>query len=316
MQPWDKSCASLREQLDAWLHNYSTELEIRCFTPRQANRFCCATRLWHCWRHHWQQAVQASQAQTCDGTSVAEHLLNGRKHDGSGNLGGNPLRDVVLACAVQNRDPQATEYFSREYHDWSLRMAGAIHTRHAAHDDWYHDLVDRLAGYTNPPGKLGQFVGRCSLKTWLGTVVKNYVRGLPAAVAQSDDDEQQQERAAAGSATDELLSRECLQLFERRIAQAVAELPPDDRSLLYFAFVEQVPGIDLARMFGVDPGTITRRKTKALGRTNELLTQDESAQRGTYRDCLEQLFSGAQRQQFGEALCRALSEQAAGKVIA
>jgi RNA polymerase sigma-70 factor (ECF subfamily) len=53
--------------------------------------------------------------------------------------------------------------------------------------------------------------------------------------------------------------------FEAAFAAAVADLAPRERSLLRQHLVERLSGEDLARLHGVDSGTISRR----LGRARE-----------------------------------------------
>ena len=198
MTPWDHGCRKLAGLLDQW---YSRYFETVCrrdvAREEQDERLPYLSRLWQCVGYHWQDANRSAEEGAADAgvaekaapekgaaekgpvdlQTVVEEIESGRGFRGGGRLGGNPLRDVVLAVAMVHKDDAATRTFEDEYLSFSKGMAGKFHPRLAEDtDEWWYDLLDHLAGYTNPPGKLDRFYGRCALRNWLGTVVWNFLR--------------------------------------------------------------------------------------------------------------------------------------------
>jgi RNA polymerase sigma factor (sigma-70 family) len=316
MEPWPDGCAGLVRQLEQWLVEYSRPLcgtLVTAAHPAQAAYF---QRLWDCWSYHWKRGLAESATGAVDGWRVAEGLRAGRDVLTGGQLGGDVLRDVVLAEAVLRKEEKATQCFHDEYHDFAVRQAGSVQRAFAIDLDWWGDLMNRLAGYTNPPekpGKLATFRGKCGLRNWLATVVKNHVRGLrpPAGT-----DAEQLDRLACRSQPEEaLISAECLQLLRSLLQHALDRLDARDRLLLLLLFSDNRKGTEAAAILGIAPGNISRRKEKALDILRKQLergTSDDPKQGRQWRDCLGHLLAGAERLTFGQALVAALEETRTG----
>ncbi|MBN2293281.1 MAG: hypothetical protein JXM70_12695 [Pirellulales bacterium] len=128
-----------------------------------------------CLRYHWKQAVVDNGEVTS--AAVAEHLQEGRGYRRGGQLGGDPMRDVVLAEAMTARDGRAPTVFEADYYGFSCGLAGRLNRRLVDNpDEWWNEFLDHLAGYSKQPGRLEKFAGRCGLQNWLGTVLWNFLR--------------------------------------------------------------------------------------------------------------------------------------------
>ena len=137
MAPWDVASGRLLETLAGWLGAYSRDLcgdEVNLNEPRSIAYLC---RLWRCWSHHWRRAADRI-GQPVDGHQVAESLI--RRQGEQSHLASDPLRDVVLAEAVLQRDPQATETFQSSFEQ-------IISSKFARSDRQWNDFANQLAGY-------------------------------------------------------------------------------------------------------------------------------------------------------------------------
>jgi len=302
MNPWPQACRRLAECLDRWLGEYSAVLCAAPVRPDGAGyrRFVC--RLWRCWGHHWRQAAAAPPEGRADGAEVASQIRAGRGYRRGGKLGGDPLRDVVLAVAVQLKDNRATGHFQADYYDFSRGIAGGVHHRFARDpDEWWNDFMDHLAGYTRPPGKLERFFGRCALRNWLPTVLWRFLRRrrLP-----EGDGDLPAGHAAPPAAEADLDGN--VQLFSEVVLAAITQLDGPDKLLLRSLFVDQSELKNVALELRVHPGTAGRRRDRAIEHLCELIEQRvaERGQQQVWQECLEHL--GTNPRDFAAALCAIL----------
>jgi RNA polymerase sigma factor (sigma-70 family) len=233
--------------------------------------------------------------------------------DGKGQLGGDPLRDVVLAEAMLQGEPSALAAFSREYRQFAVGQAAKLQPRFRSDDDWWHDLLTELQGQLKPPGKLARFHGRCSLRNWLGTVVRNF---LYTRISQStregahtvpiDADDGREIGAGDEGPEQILISRECHDLLAQRVRQALDILDAEAAALLQLLFVEQLPGKEIAGLLGIHPGNVTRRKEQAL-RSLESALRENPTRSEAFAACLEHLLATDGRRDFAAALFDALA---------
>ena len=75
--------------------------------------------------------------------------------------------------------------------------------------------------------------------------------------------------AIAGSATpsEQLIERE----LAERVREAMAQLPEDDREILLMRNYEELSNQEVAQVLGIEPGTASKRYTRALLRVREVL---------------------------------------------
>jgi len=106
-----------------------------------------------CLWYHWEEAIaKAPQDELVDGCNVAEAIADGRSHADDSELGGDVLRDTVLAAAIVLRNTAAIELFEREFKPkctkWAqIRLEDSLD----AHPDWWGDFLHSLAGYAKHP---------------------------------------------------------------------------------------------------------------------------------------------------------------------
>ena len=288
MNPWEAGCTRLDEQLDGWLAEYSEPLCERVVSADQPDHPTYCGRLWCCWGHHWRQAAETAPEHRIDGSDVADQIRSGRGYAGGGQLGGDPLRDVVLAVAMVLKDNRATSRFQSDYFESSRRLAGKVNRRFFLDpDDWWNEFLDFLAGYTKPPAKLDRFIGKCALRNWLPPVLWNFLRRRPLPEGADPNDLKE----GRHSPVDDMARRECVDLFAKLVKQALDELPSEDRLLLSMMYVDELKQKEVAQVIRVHPGQISRRHARAIERFQELVANysADGRQEDAYQDCADYL---------------------------
>ena len=305
MNPWPEGVAMAIRHLQSWSEEYAPQLGVASLVQQPDNLL---QRLWICWRHHWQQAVEMAADGRADGQEVAQRIRTGQGYRRGQQLGGDSLRDVVLAEAVLARDPAATACFEEEYKSFCIKQGRKVNPQvDQDPDDFWCGLLDRLAGYSSPPGKLAQFVGRCGLRNWLGRTANNFACDYPPQLTSSGSEV---EDVIGPTPPDESPETdECLKLLAQFVRQALDDLPSEDRLVLYLVHVDQLPGKEVAKVFGIAAGNVSRRKEKATDRLRVAMEGHATASERQcgYRDCLELLTQHRNWQRFGELLASELT---------
>ncbi len=304
MQPWDEGCGRLSVQLGDWTADYSALVCDETVADGHPGHTNYLTRLWGCWSHHWEQAAGN---EPIEGSLVAQQIQSGQGYQRGKSLGGDPLRDVVLAVAMTDKENRAAQQFEADYFEYAKNLSGKVNPRFRDDaDDWWNEFLDYLAGYTKPPGKLHRYVGKCALRNWLGTVLWNFLRRrpLPAGANMEEPIPTNPEQTV-----EEIAQSECVELFGEIIEAALAELDPQERLLLALLYIDGLKGKEAAAILGVHPGQITRKREAALTRLRELTAQHATAMErsDSFQDCLE-LLPGSQAD-FATALIEALKRQ-------
>lgn len=163
------------------------------------------------------------------------------------------LSDEALLAACGVGDGAALGELFDRHHEVVYRFLGRLA---GAGDADLDDLVQ--ATFVELRRSAGAFRGRSTMRTWLlgiaANVARHHVRGearrrsmvanaaaLPqGAVARPDDSAEQRELLA-------------------RVGEAVAELPHDLRVAFVMCDLEEVPGVEVARVLGLREGTLWRR---------------------------------------------------------
>jgi RNA polymerase sigma factor (sigma-70 family) len=322
MNPWQEGCDRLVEQLHGWLAEYVRALGLAVVTAAHPHAAGYLRRLWACWGYHWKIAA-AEASGGIDGAEVAERLRGGLGWLGDGRLGGDVLRDVVLAEAMLRHDNAALDCFEREYRSYAIRIAGTVRPDLAACPDWWNELLDRLAGVSEPPGKLERFLGRAGLQNWLGTVVRRFLwdrsRRDPAEGERAEPVEELPAPAGRGQPAETLISDECLELFQGLLHGAFGRMQPRERLLLFLHYAEGLSGKEVAAILRIHPGNVSRSKERALEQLRTELLPEEAAlagRAGTYEECLQHLLGGSARRSFAGVLTEALRQATEAEVRA
>lgn len=259
-----------RLELNYRFDRYWQDLFQRSMTAADPRRTRYLKRMSGVWAHHWNTAIEQSRSRYASGLRVIRRIRAGKGYARGGVLGGDPLRDVVLAEAVQNREPSARTIFEQQYKgsilDSATRVDGRINDYW---DDWWHDFSVWLFGDADPPGKLLRFGGKCGLSNWLDTVARRYVfaelkkrrRTVPLDSC-----------AEPAVFADQVAEDDFLAKLRADIQQALDQLPARQRCVLVMVYFEDRPQIDVARVLGVHKGQVTRIKQKALGKMRSFLS--------------------------------------------
>jgi hypothetical protein len=217
-----------------------------------------------------------------------------------GELGGvkvraNLLRDVVLAQALQLREPRAAAVFEVEFMP-VVRSIARHNGGERAIDAVENFAADLILPREGREPRIATYQGRTTLAHWLGPVVTNawrteLRRRKPEMPILFEPDGRESPTARLQPA-DEL--DQCEDLL-RPIFLAVGRLlDPEDRLLLQMLLLDSVPQKDLARSLGLNSGTITRRRQRAvetiLGGTRRLASQCQQPRQA--QDCLGLVLAG------------------------
>ncbi len=306
MTPWEQGCMTLEEQIDRWLKEYSAGVCEEVVTRRHAAHAVFVGRLWGCWSYHWHQAADRAPRRRIEGPHVAEQIRAGRGWLRGGRLGGDPLRDTVLAVAMPLGDDRAVACFQSEYFDFLRRLAGKQRQRfYQDPDAWWNEFLDHLAGYTQPNPRLARFQGRSGLRNWLGTVLWYFLRRrdkTPAHRTQPLDED----RVDGARPDVEAELGQCLEFFVERVREALGALSKEDRLVLYLLYVDRLKLKEVARIVGKHAGNVGKQRDRALGRLRRALA-GRARDRGReelYEECLE--LRGVAPKDFADALIEAL----------
>ncbi len=340
MQPWDHGCDGLEATLERLLKEYAAALHDRPVTRDHPRYLRYLGALWQCLRHHWKTARDAhARPVGCD--EVVEHLRRGRGFRRGRQLGGNPLRDVILAQAVlieteENKArpstrrrngngghaERASNLFAAEFYDFAVRQAGTVHASLARRPEvWWGTFLADLWGYRkNGRGKLNGFKGMCGLKYWLGTVVKNFARNLMRSRNAAAGNCVPWDDASTPEPSDRLApvieSMPRWSTLQRVVDDSLRQMDAGDQALLYLRFVHQISQKQIAHLLDVDPGNVSRKETGRKDRARNHLRKNivrRARQSDAGKQCIEYIEStwrDARSSRFGDLLYASLEKRA------
>jgi RNA polymerase sigma factor (sigma-70 family) len=303
MAPWPDGAGRILTQLAAWGTQYATELG---FKPVDT----CSAPLWSCWSHHWRTAIDTAGLPV-DGWAVAAEIQSGRGRRGGGQLGGNVLRDLVLAHAMLQKDDAAIRRFEADYQDTITRQVSRVHHRARDDDGWWNDLLAELVGVSREgrPGRLARYHGRSGLVIWAVTVAVRLLHDRSGTARRVGELEADPPGSGGSNAEPVLglLSADCKKLLVARVRTALEMLSREHRLMLRMAFADGSSGQQIARVIGIHPGNVTRRRQDAV---RELQSRLAGTASDEVRDCLSVLLTSGQAQDLGEAMMEALQNAA------
>jgi len=267
MQPWEEGCRRVVRLLEDCLRRYSEMVRERAIGGADVDRPIYMARLWQCLGYHWRDALGlAAGGEQIAASQVAERIAAGRGYRRGEQLGGDPLRDVVLAVAMVRNDQRAPRIFQEDYYPFACGLAAKMHKRLAADpDSWWTDLLDHLAGYSGRPATLDRFWGRSALRNWLGTVVWNFLRRWRLSTGESPEMDD-----IPGPSP---LPSESLDRFAEIVRLAVATLSARQRLMLALIYVDGLKQNEAATVLGVHPGQVTRGLEKTLPRLEQSIRE-------------------------------------------
>lgn len=295
--------ARLAEYVDRWVKRYTAELGIANPGPESQRR------VWTCWAHHWRTAVERAErrAETWpDPCMVAERIEAGRGFTGNGNLGGNVIRDVVLVSGLLGKDTAAIVRFQDNYRDTITRQVQAARRPGPEDpDEWWNDLLGALIGLGCEP-RLARFSGKSGLVPWTVTVAMRFLADRagtrPAPVGL---DPHTPDPATDCGTPRQVIATDCLNRLTDRIRAGLAALRPRERLALRLSVLDGLQGQEIARLFRIDPGNVSRLLKGARDAVWAHMSADPGGAEAT-RDCYAAVIEGGQEKNLADALRTAL----------
>ncbi len=300
MDPWADGVARVTAALERWTDAYTATVGVP--RPARADAGVYADALWKCWSFHWHQAAGAGGT-AVDGWALAKDLAAGRGRIGKGQLGGDVLRDVVLARAMLFGHDAALRRFESEY---LLPTANKCDPggRYARGDipDWWAELLTALVGAAGTRGRLEGFHGQSALGRWLITVAVNIRKDARERFQRAGQTSLLDDRPDPRLADPALaaLSRDCAELLTSRVAAALARVDPEQRLVLVLS-VDGKKGIEIAREVRRNEGTVSRLKDKALAAFGAAMKESVGL-----KDCVSALLDTEHEADLASALLFAL----------
>lgn len=304
MTPWPAAANRIVRTLTRWAKDYTATLRIAHPGPD------CLPRLWACWSHHWRTAVERAGGPV-DGFAVAAQIEAGRGYCRGGNLGGNVLRDVVLAAAMLRRDDAAVRRFEAEYKDTVVRQVTAVR-RFAGHEsEWWNDLLADLVGVgkAGRDGRLARFSGRSGLAGWTVTVAVRFLADRVTRRPPTADLGDDLIDPTAGTLRG-VISADCLELLTGRVRDALAALSPRERLALRLSVVDGLQGQQIAGVFRINPGNVSRLLQSARDALWRHLSADGD-RADAVRECFADLVAGGADRDLADTLRAALEAEPA-----
>ncbi|HJZ60095.1 MAG TPA: sigma factor-like helix-turn-helix DNA-binding protein [Gemmataceae bacterium] len=302
MTPWPAAAARVVARLAGWVERYTAELGV-------ANPGCgCAPRLWACWSHHWRTAVEKAR-QPVDGAEVAAQIEASRGYRRNGHLGGNVILDVVLAAAMLRKDDTAIRRFEASYKDSIVRQVVSV--RRFAHEDpaWWNDLLAELVGVhrADREGRLTRYSGQSGLIPWTVTVAVRFLADRLASRPRGAELDLGLPDPALGraGAVREAISADCLDLLAGRIRDALNALRSRERLALRLSVVDGKQGQQIATVFRINPGNVSRLLQGAREAIWRHMSADVS-RADENRECFDALIEGGADKNLADALRAAL----------
>jgi RNA polymerase sigma factor (sigma-70 family) len=231
---------------------------------------------------------------TADLTRFVADLEQGRLY--YGQVEADVLHDVLVAQGLEGGENEAAREFEGSYMPHARAYAQQFAGQQGV------DAVDNLAAdlvlpRRERPPKIATYRGLTPLKSWLRSVVANRCVSLHRNRRDVPMNETH-EIMGTDTVTSAVAAVECEEKLAPAFAKAVAELPLEDRVLLKMLILDGVPQKELAVAYGVDSGTLTRRRQRAGSTLLAKIRQigvDNGAPTAV-RECLELLLAGESRQ--------------------
>jgi RNA polymerase sigma factor (sigma-70 family) len=262
---WDRGCAVIAQSLDNWVAEYAKEITGGGIARKVADRSCI--RVWSTWAHHWEQAKRRSSTGQADGMAVADMVRAGIRPGTRHPMGGNPLRDSVLVETCLASLNPALERFFREYQGTCDEEFRRVFHR-AADSQLWEDLFVKLVGPAPEAGKLAEFRGYSSLRSWLRTISRNFALDR----CRTEQIRRIAERKAASSTIstktvlDSVEWEETLRWCREQWVRALSSLKERERIALLLRFRYGWAANSIAAYLSVSPGQVSRILGQATGR--------------------------------------------------
>jgi DNA-directed RNA polymerase specialized sigma24 family protein len=274
-----------RSRLARLVEVYSAELCQQPWTPAHACFARALERLENCLSRHAQTAPPEIRAEP---QLLIEALRSGRGFVRRGDLGGDVLRDLVLAEAVEHGDGRAWSTFVREYSAIIQAAERKLGARLRIHEG--AQILEKL------PAKLAKYRGDSALSGFLPLVAANLLTDFARMDAKGPIVASLELAAWDGAedAGDPAQTTECRMLLESFMRRARERLDPRHR-LAVALHADGASGQDIARILKVHKGTVSRLLPRAVDTMRAFLEDErrrDPVATADLEECLAYLSSG------------------------
>ena len=177
--------------------------------------------------------------------------------------------DELLLRRAQGGDPEAFEQLMQPLEQLVWRVCWHYTGNREAAEDCGQEAMVRIWR------SLGNYRGDCALESWIYRIAANCCmdwlrkKKRDRSVSIEPLREQGFDPADPAPGTEEQAVRKD---ESRRLREAVAQLPEDQRDALILTQLEKVPYEEAARRLGVEEGTVKSRVNRAKARLKEMLS--------------------------------------------
>lgn len=295
---------AIRSKLQSLAVSTLGTLGIAGAEDRSSLAVSTACRLWECILYHWQRLGGDSPLPW---NNLIERLRSTRDSD---SMEADLLTDVTLAHALQLGNSRAAEMFENKYLPLVRATAFRLGGERAV------DVVQNFAAELvlprqDRPPRIARYQGRTALASWLRVVVIHFCT--------SHFRRQSAEPLTVEPAEDKGLPAEqqadfapCQDLVRTLICESAGELAAEDRLLIKWLLLDEVPQHQVAASLGIHTGNITRRRQRIASQIWNGVLQ-AARKRGKERsahDCLDLILADGDhslKQELGTVLARAIS---------
>ena len=178
--------------------------------------------------------------------------------------------DELLLRRAQGGDPEAFEQLMQPLEQLVWRVCWHYTGNREATEDCGQETMIRI--WRN----LGNYRGECALESWVYRIAANCCmdwlrkKKRDKSVSVEPLREQGFDPADTAPGTEEQVVQED---ERRRLREAIAELPEDQREALILTQLEKVPYEEAAKLLGTSEGTVKSRVNRAKARLKEILSE-------------------------------------------
>ena len=178
--------------------------------------------------------------------------------------------DELLLRRAQGGDPEAFEQLMQPLEQLVWRVCWHYTGNREATEDCGQETMIRI--WRN----LGNYRGECALESWVYRIAANCCmdwlrkKKRDRSVSVEPLREQGFDPADTAPGTEEQVVQED---ERRRLREAIAELPEDQREALILTQLEKISYEETARRLGVEEGTVKSRVNRAKARLKEMLSE-------------------------------------------
>jgi RNA polymerase sigma factor (sigma-70 family) len=202
----------------------------------------------------------------------AGHVSAPAQHDYLARLS---LDDLYLAQACLAKDESAWRELATAHFEFMRAFARRFLPADAA-----REVADEVIADLWERGKLRQYGGRSTLRTWLGTVVTHAALNTRPALARAQSlDVGGAEVAGEDTADTGAAERESASLMARFLGEALRELSAEDRLLLYMYYEQHLTLDELGVLLRTSAPAVSRRLKRT--RDDLLAALESRARRAT-----------------------------------